>query len=234
MDVNSFQGDVDQIYVSGLPSNVTESEVAQFFGTIGMIKIDKKKKAPKIWLYRDKATGMLKGDATVTFEDPFAAASAPSWFNGKTWSDGVSVLHVSLAEAKQDAGYGAAPPQAAPQGPPGKFAPGDWTCTGCGNVNWERRKACNQCNTPKPGTVDTNREGAGGGFKERDDAEAEEARRRRREREQNEDYDEFGRPRKSQSAADREAREKAALERLQSRYVPEGGGRERSRSPARR
>lgn len=106
MDVNSFQGDVDQIYVSGLPSNVTESEVAQFFGTIGMIKIDKKKKAPKIWLYRDKATGMLKGDATVTFEDPFAAASAPSWFNGKTWSDGVSVLHVSLAEAKQDAGYG--------------------------------------------------------------------------------------------------------------------------------
>ena len=49
---------------------------------------------------------MLKGDATVTFEDPFAAASAPSWFNGKTWSDGVSVLHVSLAEAKQDAGYG--------------------------------------------------------------------------------------------------------------------------------
>ncbi len=50
---------------------------------------------------------MLKGDATVTFEDPFAAASAPSWFNGKTWSDGVSVLHVSLSEAKQDTGgYG--------------------------------------------------------------------------------------------------------------------------------
>ena len=46
--------------------------------------------------------------------------------------------------------------------PAGKFAPGDWTCTGCGNVNWERRKSCNQCNTPKPGTVDLNREGAGG------------------------------------------------------------------------
>ena len=48
--------------------------------------------ALQIWLYRDKATGQLKGDATVTFEDPFAAASAPSWFNGKTWSDGRSVL----------------------------------------------------------------------------------------------------------------------------------------------
>jgi hypothetical protein len=69
----------------------------------------------------------------------------------------------------------------------GKFAPGDWTCTGCGNVNWERRKTCNQCNTPKPGTFDTNREGAGGGFKERDDVEAEEARKRRREREEKEE-----------------------------------------------
>jgi hypothetical protein len=139
----------------------------------------------QIWLYRDKATGMLKGDATVTFDDPFAAASAPSWFDGKTWSDGVSVLHVSLAEKQQDAGYGGGYDRggrggydrggygggggydrggydrAAPQGPPGKFAPGDWTCTGCGNVNWERRKNCNQCNTPKPGTFDTNREGAG-------------------------------------------------------------------------
>jgi hypothetical protein len=53
------------------------------------------------------------------------------------------------------------PPPTARPARAGKFAPGDWTCTGCGNVNWERRKACNQCNTPKPGTVDTNREGAG-------------------------------------------------------------------------
>ena len=33
---------------SGLPTNVTEDQVAQFFGTIGMIKIDKKKRAPKV------------------------------------------------------------------------------------------------------------------------------------------------------------------------------------------
>ena len=62
--------------------------------------------ALQIWLYRDKATGQLKGDATVTFEDPFAAASAPSWFNGKTWSDGRSVLHVSLADKPQEPAYG--------------------------------------------------------------------------------------------------------------------------------
>lgn len=39
--------------------------------------------APQIWLYRDKATGELKGDATITYEDPFAANQAPSWFDGK-------------------------------------------------------------------------------------------------------------------------------------------------------
>jgi hypothetical protein len=37
----------------------------------------------QVWLYRDKATGELKGDATVTYEDPFSASSAPTWFDGK-------------------------------------------------------------------------------------------------------------------------------------------------------
>jgi hypothetical protein len=35
--------------------------------------------------YRDKVTNALKGDGTVTYEDPFSAASAVQWFNGKEW-----------------------------------------------------------------------------------------------------------------------------------------------------
>ena len=47
-------------------------------------------------------------------------------------------------------------------------------------------------------------------------------------------YDEFGRPKNRLSAADRAAREQAALERLQTRYGGSGGERDRERSPARR
>ena len=47
----------------------------------------------------------------------------------------------------------------------GLFSDADWTCTSCGNTNWARRSTCNLCNGPKPGTVDQNREGLGGGFK---------------------------------------------------------------------
>lgn len=60
--------------------------------------------------------------------------------------------------------------------------------------NWARRNSCNVCNTAKPGTVDTNREGLGGGFKELDVEEMAEARRRRAEFENDdtEMYDDWG------------------------------------------
>ncbi len=37
----------DQIYISGLPQGVTEEQLAQHFGQIGLIKQDKKKRPPK-------------------------------------------------------------------------------------------------------------------------------------------------------------------------------------------
>lgn len=60
-DTMSFDvPDTDMVYVSGLPAGITEEEVAAHFGSIGLLKQDKKKGKPKIWLYRDKATNELK------------------------------------------------------------------------------------------------------------------------------------------------------------------------------
>lgn len=65
--------------------DVGTADLAEYFGSIGIIKIDKKTRKPKIWLYRDKVTGELKGDGTVTYDDPFSAASAVQWFGNKEW-----------------------------------------------------------------------------------------------------------------------------------------------------
>ena len=41
---------------------MTEEDIEAHFGSIGMLKIDKKREGnkKKIWLYKDKATGELK------------------------------------------------------------------------------------------------------------------------------------------------------------------------------
>lgn len=53
---------------------------------------DKKRRGmPKVWLYKNKETGEFNGDATVTYEDAFAAMSAPKWFDGKEFKGGLSV-----------------------------------------------------------------------------------------------------------------------------------------------
>lgn len=46
---------------------------------------DRRTNLPKIWLYKDKATGDGKGEATVTYDDQNAAESAIKWFDGKNF-----------------------------------------------------------------------------------------------------------------------------------------------------
>jgi RNA-binding protein FUS len=46
----------DTVYVSGLPGGISERDVEEYFGSIGVIKLDKKTRTKKIWLYRDKVT----------------------------------------------------------------------------------------------------------------------------------------------------------------------------------
>ncbi|KAG4403464.1 hypothetical protein GLYMA_01G117501v4 [Glycine max] len=66
------------VYVCNLPYGTNDIMLVEYFGTIGLIKKDKRTGRPKIWLYRDKETNEPKGDATVTYEDPHAVVE---WFN---------------------------------------------------------------------------------------------------------------------------------------------------------
>lgn len=82
---NAWVSSYTTVYIAGLPPGTDEAAIAEYFGSIGVIKMDKKAGKKKISMYRDKATGELKGDALVTYEDPFSAASAVQWFNDKEW-----------------------------------------------------------------------------------------------------------------------------------------------------
>lgn len=62
---------------------------------------------PKIWLYKNKETGMSKGEATVTYDDANAAGSAINWFDNKEFSG--ATIRVSLAQRQnnwQKGGFG--------------------------------------------------------------------------------------------------------------------------------
>ena len=76
----------DTVYVAGLPSDITDARLKELFGSIGIIKQKKKKgervKSDCIWIYKDKATGQPKGDATITYEDADTAEAAIKWFDG--------------------------------------------------------------------------------------------------------------------------------------------------------
>ncbi|KAI8094986.1 uncharacterized protein B0P05DRAFT_524190, partial [Gilbertella persicaria] len=88
----------DTVYITNLPQDVTEEKLAAHFGSIGIIKTDKKLRKPKIWIYLDKATNMPKGDATLTYDDPPSADAAIEWFGGKEFMG--NIIQVSKAERK--------------------------------------------------------------------------------------------------------------------------------------
>jgi RNA-binding protein FUS len=57
---------------------------------------DKRTQKPKIWIYKDKATGSGKGECTITYDDAHTATSAIEWFDGKEFQG--STVKVQLAQ----------------------------------------------------------------------------------------------------------------------------------------
>ncbi|ESW03668.1 hypothetical protein PHAVU_011G032100 [Phaseolus vulgaris] len=166
------------VYVCNLPYGTDENMLAEYFGTIGLVKKDKRTGRPKIWLYRDKETNEPKGDATVTYEDPHAALAAVEWFNNKDFHGSLIGVFIAESKNKDDQTYNSAAVEPVDAGnvdgleeatkdvnggsgrgrgqidPSGKAwqQDGDWLCpnTSCSNVNFAFRGACNRCGTARP------------------------------------------------------------------------------------
>ncbi|XP_077063688.1 TATA-binding protein-associated factor 2N isoform X3 [Siphateles boraxobius] len=167
-DGDQDNSDNNTIFVQGLGEEVTTQEVGDFFKQIGIIKLNKKTGLPMINLYTDKATGRLKGEATVSFDDPPSAKAAIDWFDGKEFKG--RPIKVSFATRRAEftqrgggrgggGGGGGGGGRGGFRGrgsfgggPSFDVRGGDWPCpnSSCGNMNFARRYECNKCGTPKP------------------------------------------------------------------------------------
>lgn len=58
------------IYVDGLPLDTNSEEIKEYFNKCGAIKLDKYTGEECIKIYKDKETGLMKGDARIGFMQP--------------------------------------------------------------------------------------------------------------------------------------------------------------------
>ncbi|GAB5591917.1 hypothetical protein Unana1_06817 [Umbelopsis nana] len=176
----------DTIYITNLPDTVTEEKLAEVFGSIGIIKMDRKTEKPKIWIYTDKATGKPKGDATITYDDPPTADAAIDWFGNKDFMG--NIIKVDKAQRKAwtggrggggggrgggRGGYGGGGGYRGDSSGGGRGPPpprdGDWVCESCGINNFARnRTECFKCKAPRPAsTLQSSGGGDRGGYRGR-------------------------------------------------------------------
>ena len=88
-----------QVFIEGLPLNVQVNDIVKYFSTVGKIKLDRETRNPRVWLYKNKTTGELTGEATVTYVDRESQKLALQSFHGKLFMNRY-ILKVSPAIVK--------------------------------------------------------------------------------------------------------------------------------------
>jgi RNA recognition motif-containing protein len=94
------------IYVTGLPKDTNEEEVATYFLKAGIIDLDPETQKPKVKLYRHKKgkngdqSGALKGDASICYARPESVELALQILDENLFRDGAT-LSVQRAKFEQ-------------------------------------------------------------------------------------------------------------------------------------
>ncbi|KAL7479820.1 hypothetical protein ACHAW6_005547 [Cyclotella cf. meneghiniana] len=92
------------IYVTGLPTDTDEQEVATYFSKCGVLDLDPETQKPKVKLYRHKADEeegrTLKGDASICYARPESVDLALQILDENLFRDG-AILSVQRAKFEQ-------------------------------------------------------------------------------------------------------------------------------------
>ncbi|KAK9820468.1 hypothetical protein WJX72_010675 [[Myrmecia] bisecta] len=88
------------VYVTGLPEDVTVPDIVAVFTKCGLIK-ETDDRQPRVKIYRDKATGMPKGDGLVTYLKEPSVGLACQILDGAPFRDDGPPMTVTVAKFEQ-------------------------------------------------------------------------------------------------------------------------------------